>query len=175
VIRTQRLLLRRWRESDTPAFIAMSTDPQVMDWVGGVLTREQAEVMADRLSARMTDQGWGLWAVEVVGGPGFIGWTGLSAPSPGHPMEGRIEVGWRLARAAWGHGYATEAARASLAYGFETLGLDEIVSFTATRNLRSQAVMRRIGMSRRPELDFEHPREDLGPLRPHLVYAIGPP
>jgi RimJ/RimL family protein N-acetyltransferase len=175
VIRTERLILRAWRESDKPAFAAMSADPRVMDWLGGTMSREQADAMADHAIARIAERGWGVWAVEVVGGPDFIGWTGLSPPGPGHPMEGTVEVGWRLARDAWGRGYATEGAKAALAYGFETLGLKEIVSFTARTNLRSQAVMRRIGMTHRPERDFDHPREDLGALRPHVVYAIAAP
>lgn len=175
MIRTERLILRPWRQSDKPAFAAMSADPKVGDWIGGTMTREQSDAMVDRLTARFDDRGWGLWALEVVDGPAFIGWTGLSSPSPAHPMEGTIEVGWRLDHAAWGHGYATEAARAALAYGFGALELDEIVSFTATSNLRSQAVMRRIGMVHQPELDFQHPREDLGALRPHLVYSIAAP
>jgi RimJ/RimL family protein N-acetyltransferase len=175
MIRTERLILRPWRETDKPAFAAMSADPRVMDWLGGTLNREEADAVMDRLMARLARQGWGVWAVEVAGGPEFIGCTGLSTPSEGHPMHPSVEIGWRLARDAWGQGYASEGAKAALAYGLETLGLKEIVSFAARTNLRSQAVMRRIGMTRRPELDFDHPREDLGALRPHVVYAIGAP
>ena len=129
--------------------------------------------MADRIEARMEEEGFGLWAVEVVDGAPFIGFIGLSVPRFETHFTPCVEVGWRLSRENWGYGYATEGALASLAFGFDTLGLDEIVSFTAPGNVRSRAVMERIGMTRDPQDDFDHPSLPEGhPLRRHVLYRI---
>ena len=125
--------------------------------------------MAARIMAKLDSQGWGLWAVEVVGGEPFIGFTGLAVPSFEAHFTPCTEVGWRLAHSAWGKGYATEAARAALAFGFDALGLAEIVSFTAVSNKRSAAVMERLGMRRDGE--FDHPGMAQGSLlRRHVLY-----
>jgi ribosomal-protein-alanine N-acetyltransferase len=105
----------------------------------------------------------------------FVGFTGLAVTEFEAHFTPAVEVGWRLARSAWGNGYATEAARAALSFGFEEAGLNEVVSFTAPANRRSRAVMERIGMSRDPRDDFDHPGLPGGhPLRPHVLYRVGP-
>jgi RimJ/RimL family protein N-acetyltransferase len=172
---TERLLLRGWRPQDREPFAALNADPEVMEHFPSTMTRQRSDEMADRLETLFEAQGFGLWAVEVTATGEFIGFTGLSrVPSEAH-FAPAVEVGWRLARSAWGHGYATEAARAALAYGFEVAGLDEIVSFTTTTNLRSQAVMRRLGMTRDPAEDFDHPRVDDERLRRHVLFRLKAP
>ncbi|MFB9237086.1 GNAT family N-acetyltransferase [Plantactinospora siamensis] len=169
-LRTSRLLLRQWRKSDLDPWAAMNADPQVREHFPDLLTREQSAAAMSTYAAEVADNGYGLWALEVLATGEFIGFTGLR-PLQDLPATG-MEVGWRLPRSAWGHGYATEAARASLAYAFDTLALPEVLSVTATTNLRSQAVMRRIGMTRDPADDFDHPRVPPGPLRHHVLYRL---
>ncbi|HYG26591.1 MAG TPA: GNAT family N-acetyltransferase, partial [Caulobacteraceae bacterium] len=136
-------------------------------------TRAESDAFADRNRLHIEDHGWGLWAVERKDDAAFLGYVGLARPVQPNPYADEVEVGWRLAQHAWGRGYASEAARASLDYGLGELGLARIVSFTATENERSQAVMRRIGMTRAPELDFDHPRLPKGHrLERHVVYVI---
>jgi RimJ/RimL family protein N-acetyltransferase len=176
-MRTQRLLLRQWREEDLPLFAELNADPEVMRHFPATLSREDSDALAERSRQHLDAYGWGLWAVEVLdepeGGTGFTGFTGLAVPRFAAHFTPAVEVGWRLARRSWGHGYATEAARAALRYGFEELGLDEIVSFTADGNERSRAVMRRLGMTRDPADDFEHPSlPDGHALRPHVLYRL---
>lgn len=172
-LRTGRLLLRGWRESDRGPFAALNADPQVMEFFPSVLTRTQSEEFVDRIESGWAAQGYGLWAVEVVGGPEFIGYVGLWDAVFEAPFTPAVEVGWRLTRSAWGHGYASEAARAALVYGHRTVGLTEVVSFTTATNLRSRAVMERIGMRRVADGDFAHPRVAEGdPLRPHVLYRL---
>lgn len=177
-IRTERLLLRRWRGDDLAPFAAMNADREVMEYFPDVLSAEQSEALAARADASFDRCGYGLYAVEVVGGPPFVGFVGL------HPLEAETdlpfraeaEVGWRLARAAWGHGYATEAARACLCFGFQSCGLGEIVSFTSVANRRSEKVMERIGLERDHSADFDHPRVEAGHhLRPHVLYRLSAP
>jgi RimJ/RimL family protein N-acetyltransferase len=172
-LRTDRLLLRHWRASDLAPWVALNADPAVREHFPTVETREQSAESMALISGSLDERGWGLWAMEVRDTGDFIGFTGLN-PVHGLPFEG-VEVGWRLACAAWGHGYATEAARAALAYAFDVLELPEVVSFTSRTNLRSQAVMRRIGMTRDPADDFDHPRVPPGPLRRHVLYRIRRP
>ncbi|WP_307801619.1 GNAT family N-acetyltransferase [Microbispora triticiradicis] len=173
-IRTDRLVLRRWREDDKEPFAALNADPVVMEHFPATLTREESDALVERAEAAIEERGFGWWAVEVDGE--FIGFTGLSVPAFTAHFTPCVEIGWRLARSAWGHGYATEAARASLEYGFGTLGLTEVVSFTAVPNLRSQAVMRRLGMTRDPGEDFDHPVLPEGhPLRRHVLYRARRP
>jgi RimJ/RimL family protein N-acetyltransferase len=167
-LRTERLLMRRWRAADRDAFAAMNADPEVMRHFPAPLDRAASDVFADRIEARFDEQGYGLWALEVVDGPGFVGFTGLNPMPEGVPGAGGVEVGWRLARSAWGHGYATEAARAALHVAGQ-VGLPEVWSMTAVTNLPSQAVMRRIGLHR--HATFEHPAVPVGhPVRPHVVF-----
>lgn len=173
-IRTERLLLRHWRESDREPWAAMNADPEVMEFFPSTLTREQADASFDRISAALDERGWGLWAVDLDGE--FVGFTGLAPVTVEVPFRGATEVGWRLARHAWGRGLATEAARASLAFAFGELGLDEVVSMTAVLNERSQRVMQRLGMGTSSDDDFEHPSVPVGsPLRPHVLYRLSAP
>jgi len=168
---TPRLLLRPWRESDFAPFAALNADPAVMEHFPSIPTREESDAMARRIMARIEERGWGLWAVEVAGGEPFIGFTGLGVPTFEAHFTPCTEVGWRLARGAWGKGYATEAARAALAFGFGELGLGEIVSFTAVTNKRSMAVMERLGMRRDGE--FDHPGiAEPSPVRRHVLYRL---
>jgi len=151
----------------------MNADPEVREFLGDLLTREQSTASAARFQAQLDERGFGFWAVEVRGTGEFIGFTGLDQVDEGMPFTG-IEIGWRLARSAWGHGYATEAALAGLAFGFQVLALPEILAVTTAGNLRSQAVMRRIGMIRDPAEDFDDPTEPEGPLRRNVLYRIRP-
>lgn len=170
-LRTERLVLRGWRESDLAPWAAMNADPEVREYFPGILTREQSDASVARFQAEIDRRGWGWWAVEVIGTGEFIGFTGLDPVEEGMPFTG-VETGWRLARSAWGHGYATEAAQAVVTFGFDSLALPEILAVTAATNLRSQAVMRRIGMSRDPADDFDDPTVPPGPLRPSVVYRL---
>lgn len=142
-----------------------------MEYFAAPLTRDRSDALIERIEGSFETEGFGLWVLERRDTGEFIGFTGLLRTTLGPPVEREVEVGWRLARSAWGHGYASEAARASLAYGFETVGLDYIMSLTATINVRSQAVMKRIGLVYDPASDFDHPALPEGhPLRPHVVY-----
>lgn len=170
---TERLLLRRWRGEDRDPFAALNADPVVMEHFPAPLTRAQSDDLADRIEAHLDEHGWGLWAVEVRETGRFCGFTGLAPATFEAPFTPAVEVGWRLAHWSWGHGYATEAARAALAHGFEVLRLDEIVSFTTTTNVRSQRVMQRLGMARDDQGDFDHPNVPDGHrLRPHVLYRV---
>lgn len=174
MIRTERLTLRQWREEDREPFAQLNADPAVMEHFPSTLDRAQSDALVDRISGQLDDQGWGLWAVE--GPEGFIGFTGLAVPRFVAPFTPCVEMGWRLARSAWGHGYATEAARAAAGHGFDELGLDEIVSFTTVANVRSRAVMERLGMTRQTRDDFDHPLiADGDPLRRHVLYRLSRP
>ncbi|MBD0418190.1 GNAT family N-acetyltransferase [Streptomyces sp. TRM S81-3] len=170
-LRTDRLVLRGWRESDLEPWAALNADPVVRAYFPQVLTREQSNASAARFQADLDRRGWGWWAVEVRATGEFIGFTGLDPVEEGMPFTG-VEAGWRLARPAWGHGYATEAARAAVAFGFENLRLPEVLAVTAAANLRSQAVMRRIGMTTDPADDFDDPGVPEGPLRRSVLYRL---
>ncbi len=175
---TERLVLRPWRDSDLAPFAALNADPEVMQHFPGTLTEAQANALAQGIREDMAERGFGWWAAEAPGVAPFIGFIGLSVPDfnahflpPGRRV---VEVGWRLARDHWGKGYATEGARECLRFGFEELGLAEIVSFTTTTNERSQVVMRRLGMTRDPGDDFDHPGIPPGHrLRRHVLYRLG--
>ncbi len=172
-IETERLLLRPWRDADRQPFAALNADPEVMRHFPRPLTRAESDDLADRIASRMAERGWGSFAVEVKGGEPFIGFVGPNVPSYEIPCGPCVEIGWRLARAAWGRGYATEAARAAIDFAFGRLGLDEIVSFTVTANTRSRAVMERLGMTRDPADDFDHPLIEAGhPMRRHVLYRL---
>jgi RimJ/RimL family protein N-acetyltransferase len=173
---TDRLLLRQWRDSDREPFAALNADPAVMEHFPAPQTREQSDALIDRNIPELDGRGWGLWAMEVKDTGEFIGFTGLNVPTFEAPFLPGVEIGWRLAKGAWGNGYATEAARAALAYGFGPAGLHEIVSFTATTNVPSQRVMQRIGMVHDEAGDFDHPRiEDGHRLKRHVLYRIHRP
>ncbi len=172
MIETERLILRRWREADREPHAAMMADPQVGDWLGGTETRVQAAAQIDRREDELTRSGWGLLAMERKADGLFIGCAGLRPTHAPLPVAPAIEIGWRLARHAWGAGHASEAARALLKDGFTRRRLTEIIAFTAVANLRSQAVMTRLGMTRDPSRDFDHPGLPVDhPLRAHVVYA----
>jgi RimJ/RimL family protein N-acetyltransferase len=173
-IRTPRLLLRGWRDDDRPPFADLNGDPVVMAHFPSKLSPAASDRLVDAMVESWEADGFGLWALELVEDGRFLGFTGLSRPSFEARFTPAVEVGWRLARHAWDNGYATEAARAALAFGFEQVGLDEIVSFTVPANSRSRAVMERIGMTHDPVDDFDHPRLPLGhPLRRHVLYRLG--
>lgn len=171
-LRTDRLILRRWRDADREPFAALNTDPEVMRYFPGVLDREKSDWFIDRIEAGFAERGFGLWAVELPG-TGFVGFTGLSVPRFKAAFTPTVEIGWRFAKSAWGNGYATEAARASLADAFDRLGLAEVVSFTAEINRPSWAVMERLGMSHNAAEDFDNPGIAAdSPLRRHVLYRI---
>ncbi len=172
-LRTPRLALRAWRPEDREPFAAMTADPAVMEHFPATMTREQSDAFVDRIEAPMAADGWGLWAVEVVGGDRFIGYVGLARPGFEAHFTPAVEVGWRLAATAWGHGYATEAASEALRFAFDELALDEVVSFTIVGNVRSRAVMERLGMTHDPADDFDHPNLPEWPQRRHVLYRIG--
>jgi RimJ/RimL family protein N-acetyltransferase len=173
MIRTERLLLRSWRDDDLEPFAAMSADPIVMEHFPSLLDRARTAEVIGRIRGHFDREGYGLWAVEVPGVAPFIGFTGIARV----PFRGEwIEVWWRLAREHWAQGYATEAARASLDWGFANLDVDEIVAMTVPANVRSQRVMEKLGMRRDPAADFEHPSIPEGsPLRPHWLFRLPRP
>ncbi len=172
-IRTDRLILRRWRDEDLEPFAELNGDPVVMAHMPLLLDRAESDALATRINEQFNQRGFGLWAVEVLGVAPFIGFVGLSVPRFTAHFTPCVEVGWRLGRTHWGKGYATEAARASLTFGFDRLGLEEIVSFTVPANTPSIAVMERLGMTRNPADDFDHPRLPEGhPLRRHVLYRL---
>src|SRR5579872_4189857 len=138
-IETARLVLRRWRAGDRAPFAALNADPEVMEFFPSTLTRRESDELVDRVESVFAERGFGLWALEVKETGSFIGFTGLNPVAFDAPFCPAVEVGWRLAREAWGSGFASEAARASVADGFDEVGLDEIVSFTYVGNRRSRA------------------------------------
>ena len=168
---TDRLLLRQWRDSDKEPFSALNADPRVMEYFPSILSKTESDSVADRCKSLIADRGWGFWAVELKESKRFIGFVGLHVPSDDLPFSPCVEIGWRLGYEHWGKGYATEAALTSLYVGFQLLMLDEIVSFTAVSNLKSQAVMKRIGMAMTET--FEHPAlPKESPLRQHCLYRL---
>ena len=173
---TDRLVLRRWRESDLAPFAALNSDPVVMEHYPSPLSRAESDAMVARIEAHFAAHDFGLFAVEVRDTGEFIGYVGLWPTDFDAAFTPTVEVGWRLARSAWGHGFATEAARAAVVDGFERLGLDEIVSFTAQVNVRSWCVMERLGMRHDPADDFDHPKLPPGHrLERHVLYRLRRP
>lgn len=171
MIRTERLILRQWDQEDIQPFSQMCSDKDVMEFFPKLLTAEESYTMGRRIQSLIAELGWGFWAVELPGQSKFIGFVGLHTPKESMPFSPCVEVGWRLAKPYWGMGYATEAAKASLRYAFTHLGLEEVVSFTTAHNMRSQAVMKKIGMSY--DCNFKHPDlESSHPLCEHVLYKI---
>jgi RimJ/RimL family protein N-acetyltransferase len=166
-------VLRPFSDVDCQPFFELNTHPDVVASLGSAPTRAESDDMIERYLTELDREGWGFWAVEVADGAPFIGMVGLHRLPPWIPAAPAVEIGWRLHPAHWGHGYATEAASASLRVGFEEGGLDEIVAYTTTVNVRSQAVMERIGMVRDPGADFDHPKVPEGhQLRRHVLYRV---
>jgi len=171
---TDRLRMRSWVRSDREPFAELNADPEVMRYFAGVQSRDESDAFADRIAARMAELGYGLWALEVKGTSEFIGFTGLNPMPEDVPGAGSIEVGWRLARSAWGQGYATEAGRAALSVAFDQAGFDEVWSLTATINAPSRAVMDRLGL--RHVATQPHPALDpASPISEHVFYRITRP
>jgi RimJ/RimL family protein N-acetyltransferase len=161
--------MRRWQDSDRAPFAELNADPETMRFFPGTLDRAASDAVIEKIEARFSRQGFGFWALEVAATGTFIGFTGLNPLPDGVPGAGGTEIGWRLARHAWHHGYATEAARAALGVAFDNLGLPEIWSLTAVLNEPSLAVMRRLGLTETAR--FDHPRIPPGdPLRPQVAY-----
>ncbi len=169
-LHTERLLLRALREADIEPAFAMNGDAQNMRYYPQPLTRAENEAWMRRLPESWQTHGFGRWVVEAPGVADFIGVIGLAMPPWRHGMT---EVAWRLTPTAQGHGYATEAARAAIDFAFNTLGLAEVTAFTATVNTPSRRVMERLGMTRDPADDFDHPNVPDGhPLKRHVLYRL---
>lgn len=193
-LRTSRLLLRPWREEDLVPWAAMNADPQVRRWFPGLLDRAASDAAAARMQAHIDQHGFGFWAIEAPGEAEFVGMAGLMHVTFEAPFAPAVEAGWRLARGYWGRGYATEAARVALDYGFgpvgpwtsrppsgrdargpngHGLGLQEIVAFAVPGNTPSRRVMERVGMTHDPASDFDHPAlPESSPLRRHVLYRV---
>ncbi|HTR50057.1 MAG TPA: GNAT family N-acetyltransferase [Kofleriaceae bacterium] len=182
IVETPRLILRPWRDDDLDRYTELSRDPEVMANYPALLSRDECAAGIARQRAHFARHGFGIWALELRTTGRFIGYTGIQHVPFDAPFTPAVEIGWRIARDTWGHGYATEAARASVAYGFDTLGLAEVVAFTIPSNTRSLAVMERLGMERDPADDFDHPRLPDGavsiaghPVRRHVLYRLRRP
>lgn len=172
-LQTERLILRRLRSDDFDAFSAMNADPEVMRYFPACLNRAETEALVARMNRHFERYGFGWWAVEAQDADVFVGFVGLMVPAFHAHFTPCVEVGWRLIRHFWGQGYATEAGRASLDFAFERLGIDEVVSMAVEANERSRRVMAKLGMTRRSEDDFGHPKIPFGhPLRHHVLYRI---
>jgi RimJ/RimL family protein N-acetyltransferase len=175
-IRTPRLLLRQWRHSDRIPFATMNADPRVMEHFPSPLSATESDELVSRIEAHFEEHGFGPWALEITNVVPFAGFVGLSVPRFVSHFTPCVEIGWRIAAEHWGRGYATESARAVLAFGFERLLLREIVSFTVPDNLRSRRIMEKIGMNHDPDGEFDHPGLPEGHrLRRHVLYRIARP
>ncbi len=171
-IRSGRVFLRKWREEDLEPLAKLNADRKVMEFFPATLDCEQSRAMMSRFALQIDQQGWGIWALDVPGVTGFAGFVGLNVPVDDLPFSPCVEIVWRLDADYWGKGFATEAARAIVEFGFASLGLAEIVAFTTTNNFRSQRVMQKLGMIRDSK-GFDHPALPQGhPLRPHVLYRI---
>jgi ribosomal-protein-alanine N-acetyltransferase len=172
MLQTERLLLRQWTEDDFLPFSEMCSDKDVMEFFPNPQTQEESYKMGKRIQSLINDRGWGFWAVEIPNRKKFIGFVGLHIPKESLPFSPCVEIGWRLAKEYWNQGYATEAAKESLRYAFTKLSLNEVISFTTLANLRSQAVMQKIGMSNtgnnfmHPDIEVTHPQCE------HVLYKI---
>lgn len=171
-LETDRLILRQWCTEDYLPFAAMNADPEVMKFYPKALTREESDAFANKVKDLIEQRGWGCWALELKSDKSFIGYVGLHKPEWDLPFAPCVEIGWRLAKSAWGQGYATEAAKDVLKFAFEDLELDEVVSFTSVINMRSQRVMQRLNMGKTQQT-FEHTALPEGqPLRTHVLYKL---
>ena len=173
ILETNRLILRTWNEKDIEAMTVINQDPKVCEFLPAVGNRESTEAGVRKAMQHYEEHGYCLYAVELKSTHEFIGWVGLAIPSFEAHFTPAVEIGWRLSSNHWNQGYATEAAKAVLAYAFNTLGMDEIVSFTAVNNQPSRRVMEKIGLLHHPEGDFDHPKlEKLHPLCRHVLYRL---
>jgi RimJ/RimL family protein N-acetyltransferase len=172
-MRTDRLILRRWRDSDREPFARMNADSRVMEFFRQVLSAEESDALVDRIEAHFEERGFGLYAAELVEDGSFIGYIGLAVPRFSAHFTPCVEIGWKLDAAYWGRGFATEGAQEIVRHAFEDLGLAAIVSFTVPANLRSRRVMQKLGMTYDPADDFDHPGLAEGhPLRRHVLYRL---
>ena len=172
-VMTDRLVLRSWHEKDTEPFAALNSDPEVMEFFPALVGKHKSMEFMERCNSHLKEHGFTLWAVEIRENGPLIGMVGLAHVEFQAPFSPAVEIGWRLARQHWGQGYATEAAQASLQFGFDRIGLDEIVAMTVPDNARSRAVMERLGMVYHPEADFDHPKiPDGHALKRHVLYRI---
>jgi len=170
---TARLILRPWRAADREPFAALNADPEVMAFFPAPLTRAVSDMLADRFEQAFADDGgWGWFAVQERASGEFVGFTGMGHATFDAPFTPAVEIGWRLARGAWGRGIATEAATGVVSFAFDEVGLDEVVAMAVPANERSLAVMRRLGMSRDETADFDHPQVPDGPRRRHVLYRL---
>ncbi len=173
VLKTERLLLRRWQDSDREPFARLNADPRVMEFMPGPLTREESDAFVARIESHFEQYGFGLFAAELLPAHAFLGFMGLSVPTFQAHFTPCVEIGWRLCAEYWGGGLATEGGREIVRYAFEVLELEALVSFTAAVNLRSRRVIEKLGMTRDPAEDFDHPRLPEGhPLRRHVLYRL---
>lgn len=174
MIETSRLILRPWQKSDLPLFAEQNADPVVMQFLTGVLTREESDAYVERAQRHLADNGFCKWAVEAPGISPFVGAVGLTRVRFEAPFTPAVEVAWRLGRRYWGQGYATEAAAAAITDGFDRVGLKEIVAMTALGNTASMRVLERLGMTR--SIEFNYPSHPEGnPLRRHILYRLQRP
>jgi RimJ/RimL family protein N-acetyltransferase len=173
IVTTERLVLRRWRQSDRKPFARLNADPRVMEFMPAPLSEEESDLLVDRINAHFLQHGFGLCAVELRRDHSFIGFIGLAIPSFQAKFTPCVEIGWRLSADYWGQGLAIEGSRQMVRYAFEVLGLEALVSFTVPGNLRSRRVMEKLGMTRNPADDFDHPNLPEGhPLRRHVLYRL---
>ena len=173
VLETERLLLRRWKDSDRQPFSRLNADPRVMEFMPSRLSREESDRLVDQIESHFRKRGFGLYAVELRQDHSFIGFIGLAVPSFRAHFTPCVEIGWRLSADYWGQGLATEGARKVMRHAFETLGLEELVSFTVPANIRSRRVMEKLGMTYQPTDEFDHPGLPEGhPLRRHVLYRL---
>lgn len=175
-LHTQRCVLRQWKDTDLAPWVAMNADPEVRRYFSSVASEEQALGEAQRCRDWLAQRGWGMWALELPGVLPFAGFVGLNVPHYDAPFVPALEIGWRLTRAAWGQGLATESAQAALSFAFSHLAAREVVAITAPSNAPSRRVMERLGMAHDPGGDFDHPRIDAGhPLRRQVLYRVAAP
>ena len=173
VLRTRRLILRRWQESDLLPFTKINADPRVMEFMLGTMTKEETRQSIEHIKKHFDAHGFGRWAVEIADTEKFIGFVGISIPSYTLPFSPCVEVAWRICAEEWGKGYAPEAAKEAMRDGFERVGLQEIVSFTALTNLKSRRVMEKLGMRYCPAEDFDHPMVPAShSLLRHVLYRM---
>lgn len=170
MLETERLILRRWRESDRDDFASLNADPEVMEDLGGPLSRKDSDAKLDRFAASFEATGLGRFVIEARHG-GFLGYAGIMAASADHPLGAHFDIGWRLRREVWGQGYATEAAARALIDAFERRALPEVLAYTSADNLRSQAVMNRLNLARDAGRDFVEQDPRIGPWRGLVWFA----